>query len=157
MYKKILAPLDGSEFSECSLAHVKTIAQGCQVPEIILLRVVEPIHAADLGSYVEAGIDTAALMRDVEAAAQAYITRAAENLMKEGLPVKAEVATGWAGDTIMKYAEDNNIDLIIMSTHGRSGIGRWFMGSVAEKVVRHSHIPVLTVSPAGCRTSEPDK
>jgi nucleotide-binding universal stress UspA family protein len=151
MYKKILAPLDGSEFSECSLEHVKTIAQGCQVPDIVLLRVVEPIHAADMASYAEAGIDTVSLMRDVEAAARTYMNKISERLKKEGLPVKAEVVTGWAGDTIMKYAEDNNIDLIIMSTHGRSGIGRWFMGSVAEKVVRHSHIPVLTVSPAGCR------
>jgi nucleotide-binding universal stress UspA family protein len=157
MYNKILAPLDGSEFSECSLEHVKTIARGCQVPEIILLRVVEPIHAADMASYAEAGIDTVTLMRDVEAAAKTYIAKTAENLKKDGLPVKAEVVTGWAGDTIMKYAEDNQVDLIIMSTHGRSGIGRWFMGSVAEKVVRHSHIPVLTVSPAGCRPNQPEK
>jgi len=157
MYRKILAPLDGSEFSECSLEHVKTIARGCQVPEIILLRVVEPIHAADMASYAEAGIDTVSLMRDVEAAAKTYIAKTAESLKKEGLPVKTEVVTGWAGDTIMKYAEDNKVDLIIMSTHGRSGIGRWFMGSVAEKVVRHSHIPVLTVSPAGCRTDQPEK
>ena len=157
MYRKILAPLDGSEFSECSLEHVKTIAQGCQVPEIILARVVEPIHAADMASYAEAGIDTVNLMRDVEASARTYINRIADNLKKEGLPVKAEVMTGWAGDTIMKYAEDQSVDLIIMSTHGRSGIGRWFMGSVAEKVVRHSHIPVLTVSPAGCRQEQPEK
>ena len=151
MYQKILAPLDGSEFAECSFDHVKAIAAGCQVPEVVLLRVVEPIHASDLAAYAEAGIDTGALMHDVESGAQIYIAKKAEELKKQGLPARGVVATGWAADTIMSYSEKEKVDLIIMSTHGRSGIGRWFMGSVADKVVRHSKVPVLTVAPPGCR------
>ena len=154
MYSKILAPLDGSAFSECSLDHVKTIAKGCQVPEVILLRVVEPIHSSDLAAYAEAGIDTFALMRDVESAAKNYISRMTDELKKTGLPVNGVVQTGWAADTIMTFAEKNGVDLIIMSTHGRSGIGRWFMGSVADKVVRHSNVAVLTVAPPGCRPTD---
>jgi nucleotide-binding universal stress UspA family protein len=151
MYNKILAPLDGSAFSECSLEHVKTIAKGCQVPEVVLLRVVEPIHSSDLSAYAEAGIDTLALMRDVETAAKKYISRMTDELKKAGFTVSGIVQTGWAADTIMSFAEQNGVDLIIMSTHGRSGIGRWFMGSVTDKVVRHSSRAVLTVAPPGCR------
>jgi nucleotide-binding universal stress UspA family protein len=151
MYGKIMAPLDGSAFSECCLEHVRTIATGCQVPDVVLLRVVEPIHATDLAAYAEAGIDTAMLMRDVEAGAQAYVAKIVEELKKGGLPARGVVTSGWAADAIMSYAEKNKVDLIIMSTHGRSGIGRWLMGSVTDKVVRHSPVPVLTVAPPGCR------
>lgn len=154
MYQKILAPLDGSDFSECSLDHVKAIATGCQVPEVVLLRVVEPIHSSDVAAYVEAGIDTTLLMKDVQQSAETYIARVAESLSKAGLPAKGVVVTGWAADSIMKYAEENGVDLIIMSTHGRSGISRWVMGSITDKVVRSSRIPVLSVSPPGCRTSQ---
>ena len=154
MYQKILAPLDGSDFSECSLDHVKAIATGCQVPEVVLLRVVEPIHSSDVAAYVEAGIDTTLLIKDVQQSAETYIARVAESLSKAGLPAKGVVVTGWAADSIMKYAEENGVDLIIMSTHGRSGISRWVMGSITDKVVRSSRIPVLSVSPPGCRTSQ---
>ena len=155
MYSKILAPLDGSTFSECSLEHVKTIAKGCQVPEVILLRVAEPIHASDLAAYAEAGINTQALMRDVETAAKDYLGRVTEQLKKDGISVRGAVEVGWAADTILTFAEQNKVDLIIMSTHGRSGIGRWFMGSVTDKVVRHAPVAVLTVAPAGCRPTAP--
>ena len=154
MYQRILAPLDGSEFSECSLKHVESIALGCSVPEVVLLRVVEPIHSSDLAAYAEASIDTVKLMRDVESAAQTYIARKTEELTKSGVRVKGVIITGWAADSIMKYAEENGVDLIVMSTHGRSGINRWFMGSVTDKVVRHSIVPVLTVSPPGCRVPQ---
>ncbi len=151
MYRKILAPLDGSELSECSLEHVKVIAQGCQVPEVILLRVVEPIHSTEIAAYAEAGINIDMLMRDMESAAQTYISKIAETLKSSGIPANGVIITGLAADTIMKYANENGVDLIIMSTHGRSGITRWFMGSVADKIVRHSSVPVLIVSPTGCR------
>lgn len=151
MYNRILAPLDGSEFSECSLDHVKAIALGCQVPEVILLRVVEPIHSSDAAAYAESGMNMGLLKRDIEAAAQTYIEGLAEELKKAGLDARGVSTTGRAADTIMKYADENAVDLIIMSTHGRSGVGRWLMGSVADKVVRHSRVPVLTVSPQGCR------
>jgi len=151
MYRKILAPLDGSEFAECSLEHVKAIATGCQVPEVILLRVTEPIHSSDLAAYAEAGIDTAVLMKDVKDAAEQYMSKITAEVKKGGLNVTSAVASGWAADEILSFANKNGVDLIIMSTHGRSGISRWFLGSVADKVVRHSTVPVLTVAPPGCR------
>lgn len=151
MYTKILAPVDGSEFSECSLDHAKSIAAGSGIPEVILLRVVEPIHSSDLAAYIESGIDTGALMNDARREAQEYMSRLTDELKKAGLKASGVTAVGEPADEILKYAAQNGIDLIVMSTHGRSGISRWFMGSVADKVVRHSPVPVLVVSPPGCR------
>jgi nucleotide-binding universal stress UspA family protein len=55
----------------------------------------------------------------------------------------------------LEYAAKNHVDLIIMTSHGRSGISRWLFGSVAERVSQHSTIPVLIVAPAGCRDENP--
>lgn len=153
MYKKILAPLDGSQYSECSLDHVKTIARGCSVPEVILLRVVEPIVATDMAAFAQTGIDIMPYMKEIESAAGLYINKKVEELKKEGLQVEGFVTVGRAADTILSYIDEHGIDLVIMSTHGRSGISRWLMGSVADKVVRNSKAPVLLISPPGARAT----
>jgi len=155
MYKKILAPLDGSSYSEFSLDHVKTIARGCAVPEVVLLRVVEPIQATDMAAFTQTGIDIMPYMNEVEAAAKSYIEKMAVDLQKEGLQAKGISTVGRAADTILSYIDQNGVDLVVMSTHGRSGINRFFMGSVADKVVRHSKAPVLLISPPGTRVSPP--
>ncbi|MFC2045727.1 universal stress protein [Chloroflexota bacterium] len=146
MYKKILVPLDGSDLAECTLGHVKAIATGCHVPEVVLLKVIEePVLP-----YVEAAFlhDT----RDkLEAEAKDYLSGIAATLKKDGVAADTAVVHGAAAHDILEYAKNNNIDLIIISTHGLSGAFRWVFGSVADRVVRHSPIPVLTVSPEGCR------
>ena len=147
MYKKILAPLDGSELSECSLSHLKAVANGCHVPDVVLLRVVEaPIQIS------EASDD---YMRESEEKAlefaKTYLNQVAEKLQKEGINVSVAVLEGKPADEILDYIKENKIDLVVMGTHGRSSIARWTMGSVADKIVRHSWAPVLTVAPAGCR------
>jgi len=72
----------------------------------------------------------------------------------EGIAVETDIGDGLPADEILHYAEDKGVDLIIMSTHGKSGVSRWFSGSVAEKVVSQSFIPVLVVTPPGCRISK---
>ncbi len=155
MYKKMLAPLDGSELSECSLEHVRAVATGCQVPEIVLLRVIEPIHEPleDEG----ASDDWRRSVRErAQAVAEGYLAKVANSLKKEGIAIETVVVpggpdTGGAAYEILEYAKKNQVDLIVMSTHGRSGISRWALGSVSDRVLRHSAAPVLVVSPAGCR------
>lgn len=152
MYKKILVPLDGSEFSECSLAHARAIAQGCQVPEVIILRVVEPLSTQVSATMAEAGGTW--LIRAEESnrqEAEAYMAGMSERLKNEGWMPQTVLTFGRAADEILDYARDNKVELIIMTTHGRSGISRFAFGSVADKVVRHSPIPVLTIAPPGCR------
>jgi len=149
VYKKILAPLDGSEFSECSLAHIRAIATGCHVPEVVLLMVVEPIKTI---AYAETSGDwVAEKEKQNQAYAEDYLSQMADKLKKEGIAVQTVVAHGVPADEILNYAQNNQADLIIMSTHGRSGISRWAFGSVTDKVLRHSTAAVLTTSPAGCR------
>ncbi len=151
MYKKMLAPLDGSELSECSLEHVRAVATGCQVPEIVLLRVIEPIHEPleDEG----ASDDWRRSVRErAQAVAEGYLAKVANSLKKEGIAAQSIIASGRPDEVILDYASKNQVNLIIMSTHGRSGVSRWVFGSIADSVLRYSTVPVLMVSPAGCRT-----
>lgn len=150
MYKKILAPLDGSELSECTLEHLKAIATGCQIPEVVLLRVVEPLpHVYGDGGLPSGWHDEA--QKKAEEFARDYLAKVSASLKKEGISAETALVSGRAADAILDYAREHQVDLIIMSTHGRSGVTRWVMGGVADRVVRHSLVPVLTVSPAGCR------
>jgi nucleotide-binding universal stress UspA family protein len=164
MYKNILAPLDGSKLGECTVAHIKAIATGCQAPKVTLLIVVEPkeILFPEYGSrqaIEETTKKQQALERQSRESAEQYLANIAKDLKKENIDVRTEVLFFNAGQIvddgvagqILDFAEKNGIDLIIMSTHGRSGVSRWVMGSVTDKIVRHSKIPVLTVVPAGCR------
>ena len=150
MYLNILAPLDGSDFAECALAHVSAIATGCSVPNVTLLRVVEPLPQQ---AYAEVSVLMADADKKMEAESQDYLSRTADKLKQEGLAVETAILVGRAADEILGYASQNQVDLIIMSTHGRSGISRWVMGSVADRVLRHSAVPVLIIAPAGCRIS----
>jgi nucleotide-binding universal stress UspA family protein len=153
MYEKILAPLDGSELAECSLQHIKAVALGCQVPEVILLRVIEPVSSLVYSGYPEMidGNLIAQLEEQSQDQAKNYIEKIAVRLKREGIDVKTAIVSGRPADEILEYSKKNHIDLIIMSTHGKSGISRFAFGSVAEKVLRHSTVPVLVISAAGCR------
>ena len=154
MYQKVLVPLDGSKLAECVVEHVKSIATGCQVPTVVLLRVVEPISPP---GYLPRGMaeDTYRDAKETaEVQAKNYLNETAERLKVEGIAVENDIADGLPADEIWSYAEEKGVDLIIMSTHGKSGISRWFSGSVAEKVVGRSLIPVLIITPPGCRISK---
>ena len=154
MYQKVLVPLDGSKLAECVVEHVKSIATGCRVPTVVLLRVVEPIG---LRGYMPRGMAEDSYRDAKETAeiqARNYLKDIAERLKAEGITIETDIADGLPADEILDYAEHNHFELIIMSTHGKSGISRWWSGSVSEKVVSQSLIPVLMVTPPGCRISK---
>ena len=118
MYQKILAPLDGSRFSEHSLKHIRAIATGCQVPEVVLLRVVKPVSTLSCASFLEAGAadpDKMEKQRQVEA--ELYLSQVADNLRKEGIVTQTAVVRGMPADEILNYANEKQVNLIIMSTH----------------------------------------
>ena len=152
MYKKILVPLDGSGFAECSLEHVKAVTSGSSASKIILFSVVEPLSTETVYALTIAGDD---LLRkaemDNQTEARNYIGKVKNKLAKSGLKVETVVIDGRAAEEILDYAKNNKVDLIVMSTHGKSGISRWFFGSVAHKVLQHSSIPILLIAPSGCR------
>ena len=152
MYQKILIPLDGSELAECSLQHAKAIAQGCNVADVIVFRVIEPLSTQTLSALAEAGGDSVGKARERnQQDAKDYVSKVKNNLRTQGITSQAVTVEGRAADEILSYTGKNNVDLIIMSTHGRSGLSHFFFGSVAEKVSRHSRVPVLLLAPEGCR------
>ncbi len=147
MYKKILVPLDGSEFAEAALLHVRALAE-CTGAEIILLRVVtQPIHA-----YIAPDpLLYKSIQTDSVAECVAYLQRVASDLEVEGFHVTVETGTGPVAETILEFAQEVHADLIAMSTHGRSGLARWFIGSIADKVVRATTLPLLLARPPTLR------
>jgi nucleotide-binding universal stress UspA family protein len=154
MYQKILIPLDGSELAECSLEHAKAITKGCNVSDVIVFRAIEPLSAQTISALAEAGDDS--LRRAVEQneqEAQEYVLKVKNVLKTQGISSQAVTVKGGAAQEILSYAERKNVDLIVMSTHGRSGLSRFLFGSVADKVSRHSRVPVLLISPEGCRNT----
>jgi nucleotide-binding universal stress UspA family protein len=155
VYKKILVPLDGSELAECVLPHVEELAESGLVKEIVLLRICDsPSIVADYpegkGKTWEKHVEQ--LTGNAQQQCSLYINDVEQSLKDKGFKVKAESRLGKPADEIVNYANKNKIDLIVMASHGRSGISRWAYGSVAEKVLRSSCVPVLLVKVPGCVT-----
>ena len=160
MYSRILVPLDGSTLSECSLVHVINIIQGNPGIEVVLLTVREEVIPLSSISFSESKAKEFAVQREkMEEEArlkiEEYLTNTAAILGREGISVRTVLLppeqSKTIPETIMDYAKEAQADLIVMSTHGRSGISRWAFGSVADRVVHYSKIPVLTIAPAQCR------
>lgn len=141
MYKRILLPLDGSTLAEQALPHAVAQAE-CFGAELILLRVVEPIMPTDVV------VPREAIRRAEErtkALTQEYLERVAARVRERGIPVQIVTIEGFPYVQIVQFAEANQIDLIVLCTRGRSGVSRWLMGSVADRVVRGAKVPVLLV------------
>ena len=149
MYKKILVPLDGSPLSESSLAHVKTIIPAGSGTEVVLLRIVEPISSFDASALAQSVYLIGDVLGRKTEEAKIYVARVAGELKSQGYLVRSEVVNGQPAEAILNYVEKNNVDLIAMTSHGRTGISRWAFGSVADKVLRHAKIPILLVSTPG--------
>ncbi len=144
MYERIIVPLDGSELAELALPHAVRMAELSDAP-IHLVRVIDVTRTerrGALGFGLEVATDNRAWMTD-EATAMAYIRAIERRLRERGLDVTAEVRRGTIAREIC--AASNLGDLIVMASHGRGGVTRWFVGSVAEDVVRQANVPVLLV------------
>jgi nucleotide-binding universal stress UspA family protein len=146
MYRKILVPLDGSELSEKVLPHIEHLAEGGA--EVILFRVCEPPvvladYPADLQTSWEDHVrqETAHIREQC----RVYLGDIRGKLEKKGLKVTAASGTGRADEEIVKFAEQAGVDVIVMASHGRSGLARWAYGSTADRVLKSSPIPVLLI------------
>ncbi len=140
MYDTLLVPLDGSTFSERALPLAVTLAQRMQA-RIILLHVI--------GAPVFPGGDTVEAERQTGEEAQDYLAHVASTIAAEGLHTETTLAYGQAAESILLEIKSAGADLVVMCSHGRSGLGRWIFGSVAEQVLAHSPVPVLLVRPTG--------
>lgn len=143
MKERILVPLDGSTLAEQALPHAVALGQGLSAGLELLRAVVIPPDAGDLLS--EAGLEEAALIDRLDAEARAYLKKIAARLEAPGLKVQYAVEHGPAAETIVAHAERHDARLIVMATHGYTGIKRWSHGSVAERVLQSAGVPVLMV------------
>jgi nucleotide-binding universal stress UspA family protein len=141
MYNKVLVPLDGSKTAEVALPHARALAYS-EGAEIILLRVaVNPALEFSLSDPAIAQ----KIVKDSERESRQYIGSVATQLKASGFEVSMVLAVGAAAEAILKTAEEIHADVIAMSTHGRTGPARWLLGSVADRVVRNSNVPVMLI------------
>jgi len=143
MYKKILVPLDGSPLAEAVLPHAQALAKS-EGAEIILLRV--PV-LPDTAFLARDPALASMIIKDMEEETTEYMQDEVAKLKKSGSKVKGITREGLVPDTILDVARETHADVIAMSTHGYSGIQRWLLGSVADKVVHYSPIPVMLIHP----------
>ncbi len=143
--RRILVPLDGSELSAAALEPAARLAKATGA-ELLLSRV--PTVPGYTTVIPENAGMIPSLLREETVHVSDYLERLAEPLRERGLAVRCEAAVVTAGtvaEGLLRLAEDEEVDLIMMTTHGRSGIGRWLFGSVADNIVRHAHVPVWLI------------
>ena len=150
MYQKILVPLDGSELAECVLSHVEAVAGGCKVKDVVLVRVVEPFRQPAASEYAIRPEELARIDAQSMAEAGSYLKKVQAKIKLDGTRVQSELLRGNPAETLADYASQNGVDLILIATHGRSGVSRWVWGSVADRILRSACIPVLMVRAPGC-------
>jgi len=145
VYQRVLVPLDGSRVAEAILPFIEQIAGPLDM-EVLLVRVV-PLTSMDVVGMAKEAQAGAPILKELDA--QGYLEPLVASLKAKGVRAGARVRIGDPATEIVAAAKEINADLIAMTTHGRSGLGRLLFGSVAEAVLRGSPIPVFLL-----RTSE---
>jgi nucleotide-binding universal stress UspA family protein len=143
LIRRILLPLDGSIVGETALPYAETLAQGLG-SELVLFHVIKPsvpigIEFPTMSNVYEEELEQA------RASAVVYLDKVEKALQDKGVSTSRAIDLGPPADHIVDYAAANAIDLIAMSTHGRSGVGRWVFGSVTDKVLHAGNTTVLTI------------
>lgn len=151
MYQKILVPLDGSELAECVLPHVESIAKGCSVGSVVFLRVLDTYMPSAAHAYLSESLKQE-MEEGNEKAAKEYLDEVVGRVKLNGIEVQKQLIAGRVAESIAEYATKNDVDLIAIATHGRSGVSRWAWGSVADRVLRSACVPILMVRAPGCVT-----
>jgi nucleotide-binding universal stress UspA family protein len=163
MYKKILVPLDGSKLAECVIPHLRDLLKGGGNQEVVLVQAIErrtryqplPGPSFDTTSSIVRELSipsrrTSELSLSVskkQLRTEAYLSRIAQKLGRKGgkFEVQTKVLHGNPAEEIASFAEHSDFDLIVMASHGHSGVTRWAFGGVADKVFKASKVPVLMV------------
>jgi nucleotide-binding universal stress UspA family protein len=142
MYRKLMVPLDGSPFAEHALPLARSIARRCQAT-LELVVVLPPLAE----TYAEGVFFSPAdLEEEARADRLAYLEQVKQRL-GESVPITVRVLEGGIAASLAAYAECEGIDLIVMATHARGPLGRFWLGSVADEMVRTSTLPLIFVRP----------
>jgi nucleotide-binding universal stress UspA family protein len=141
MAKRVLVPIDGSEQARTALEYaLEEFAE----ETVTILTVIDPREFNTYGG-VEGWVDLDDLREQRRDQAEKLLEDARERAEGRGLTVDTDVVTGKVARAIIEYAEEHGIDHVVLGSHGRSGISRVLLGSVAENVVRRSPVPVTVV------------
>ncbi len=142
--KKILITTDFSEYSLSGLKYVLSLDEFSGA-EIFLLHVVH--DAVLVAPYPNVDLHSETIMRDSEEHAKHQLSGIVSGQFHNNCNIHQSIRRGEPSQEIIRFAEEENIDFIVMATHGRTGLAHVLLGSIAERVVRHSPVPVLTVKP----------
>jgi nucleotide-binding universal stress UspA family protein len=149
MYSKILVALDGSPLAEKGLENAIATAKQNPGSKLVLLII---LQASALGEGISYGSGAFEQLQSQinqvsEEASRKYMDNLVTKFKGEGINMQVEIGWGNAAEGIVNYVEKNAVDLIVITTHGRSGLGKFFLGSVASKVISTSPVPVLVIPP----------
>jgi len=151
MYQKVLVPLDSSKLAECALTHVRMMVKEGFAGEVTLLNVVH-IDAPYSELYGK-NFDINTIRKAYVDGARKYLAEVEAQLGTEGIRVKTEVVEhNRPAPAITDYARKNGIELIVIATHGYTGLKKLMLGSVALSILHDSHTPVLLIRPEACRS-----
>ena len=154
MYNKIMVPLDGSDLAESVLPHLEFLTSACKATHVVLVQVINPgrlpASVPAQGNFGFTEKDRQRLVSSRKKAAEEYLKKIADSVNLPNANFSHEVLEGKPADMLADYATQNEIDLIIIASHGRSGVSRWVLGSVADRIVRNSCVPVMMVRAPGC-------
>ena len=138
MYDNILVPTDGSAASEGAVDHAIELAKQYDAT-------LHALYVVDTGAYSSMEVGSDIVIEALQEEGNQAVDRVANRAEDAEVAVETSVRTGIAHRSIVEYVSEEEIDLVVMGTHGRTGVGRFLLGSVAEKVVRTADAPVMTV------------
>jgi nucleotide-binding universal stress UspA family protein len=164
LFKRVLVPLDGSDLAECTLPYLKELAS-CQIVEGVVLLTVVDFGEGGVGRDTAKSGDTRAYAQDAGAGeeldlaykdavlqkAREYLATVRGQLASDGISAEVQVFEGKPAPGIVDYANEGDADLVLIATHGRTGLRRLLLGSVANQVLNEAHVPVLLIRPSSCR------
>jgi len=150
MFQRIVVPLDGSSFAEAALPYAQDIAQkfGAAIDLVQaigteeMLLASQPIDPTGASAMM---FDPGPIIEAEKSEAVSYLDGVAARLRAAGLTVNTATPGGSSGDMLLEYARANQTDLMVITSHGRGGLGRIVMGSVTDHIVRNSECPVMVV------------
>ncbi|MEN6302732.1 MAG: universal stress protein [Armatimonadia bacterium] len=142
MYKTIMLTLDRSGLAEQAIPHAVALAKsfGARLEVVSVV----PLPGSEATAVTGADVDW-----ELEVATyKEYLAGVMARIADEGVPATQEIRRGNIAEEIIRHVDEAGVDLIVMSTHGRSGVGRWVYGSIADRVLRYAPVPVLLVRAA---------
>jgi nucleotide-binding universal stress UspA family protein len=143
-FHRILVPLDGSPLAEQALPEAVALAQATGA-ELLLLQVIQTLDEENERILFKNKAEAQASFVQWQTSAETYLQQVAQPIQTQGVVCVCRAVAGNVVETIINTAETAGIDLLVISTHGRSGLGHWFYGSVTNKVLRGVSCPLLVI------------